>query len=333
MFTQKIAAKLLASAKISGLVLYKLLTNPVKHFTHDKVCPNDLSNLDGTCAKNWNEYGTGLNYVDFPFPIFFARDDNDVVKIRDCFVKFNNFSYEQHSERSLCAIEIKSFMFAATSTPVCLRRSNSILNVNPVKFCDPLAGDNVWASLFPIAEENQTRNDDSQKFIILAARTDTTSLFYELMPGASNPITGIVSLLSTAKLLKMMFQHRENQKFSKTFFAFFGCFCALTILFFVDTNVLFVFFSGESYDYLGSQRFLYDMENDEFPVDAANAGDLIPQIRPENISLFIEFSQLSHSGGVYAHVLENNSQVSMKKKSLQLVVSLTQSCLQNKTSR
>lgn len=81
------------------------------------------------------------------------------------------------------------------------------------------------------------------------------------------------------------------------------------IVVFLDTNVLFVFFSGESYDYMGSQRFLYDMENGDFPLPAEEAGDLLPQIRPENISLFVEFSQLSHSGGVYAHILENNSEV------------------------
>lgn len=81
------------------------------------------------------------------------------------------------------------------------------------------------------------------------------------------------------------------------------------LFFFLGTNVLFVFFSGESYDYMGSQRFLYDMENGEFPVPVEEAGDLLPQIRPENISLFIEFSQLSHSDGVYAHVLEDNAEV------------------------
>lgn len=200
------------------MILYtKNTTTKIDHFSHDKVCPNDRYNLNKTCTKNWNPFGTGLNYYDFPFPIFYVKNDVDVTKMRECFEKFNNFSYDEHSERSLCAVEIKSFMFATTNTPTCLRRSNSILNVNPVKFCDPLAGDNIWASLFPIADEtNRTGNVEEKKFIVLATRTDTTSLFYELMPGASNPITGIVALLSTATLLKKMFQ-LKNESYGKWF--------------------------------------------------------------------------------------------------------------------
>lgn len=228
LFESKIARKLVESDRVSGLVLYKQKSTPVEHFSHDKVCPNELSNLNDTCTKDWNPFGTGLNYQDFPFPIFFVRDEADVVKIRNCFEKFNNFSFEEHNERSLCALEIKAFMFATTDTPTCLRRSNSFLNVNPVKFCDPLAGDNIWASLFPIADENKTKSEQ-QKFVILAARTDTTSLFYELMPGASNPITGVVALLSTAKLLKRMFEGK-NQKYSKLFF---GVVCVSIFFIFV----------------------------------------------------------------------------------------------------
>lgn len=213
LFNRVIAQKLVTSDKISGLILYKQNETKIEHFSHDKICPNDLSNLNNTCSKNWNQYGTGLNYYDFPFPIFFVKHDGDVVTIKNCFEKFNNFSYEEHNERSLCAIQINSFMIATTDTPTCLRRSNSVLNVNPVKFCDPLAGDNIWALLFPFENEtNVMEVENRKKLIVLAARTDTTSLFYELMPGASNPITGIVALLSTAQLLKKMFKD-DNQKY------------------------------------------------------------------------------------------------------------------------
>lgn len=282
LFTSETAKKLVGSDKINGLVVYRQNDTKPSSFTHEKTCPNELSNLKNTCSKDWNPYGTGLGYFDFPFPIFYVKSDEDVAKIRNCFARFNNFSYEEHNDRSLCALQISSFMFATTDTPTCLRRSNSVLNVNPVKFCDPLGGDNVWASLFPIAEENKTTTE--QKFIVLAARVDTTSLFYEVMPGASNPLTGIVALLSTAQIMKQMFKNGESY----------------------ETNVLFIFFNGETYDYMGSQRLLYDMENGDFPM---HSDDFVPQIRPENISLFVEFSQLSHSDSIYAHVLQNDSEI------------------------
>lgn len=306
LFDLQTAEKLVHSEKVSGLVLYMPNGTQLDHFTHDRVCPNAASNLNNTCSKNWNPRGTGLNYADFPFPIFYAKQDGDVAKIRDCFAKFNNFSFEDHSLRSLCALEIKAFMFATTDTPTCLRRSNSLLNVNPMKFCDPLAGDNVWASVFPVAEENRTESRE-RKFIVLAARSDATSLFYELVPGAESPVTGIVALLSTAQILKRMLRDEDGGKYGIRSRSLGSCF---VIFIFLGKNVLFVFFSGESYDYMGSQRLLYDMENGEFPVSAEEASDVIPQIRPENISLFIEFSQLSHKGGVFAHILENNTEIS-----------------------
>lgn len=62
---------------------------------------------------------------------------------------------------------------------------------------------NVWASLHPLAEgpkKNETKPIKDYKYIVIAARLDTTSLF-EKTSGASSPITGIVTLLSLAKYL------------------------------------------------------------------------------------------------------------------------------------
>lgn len=121
LFTNPVVEKLIASKKISGLVLYRQNATEVSHFTHDSTCPNAKSGLSQTCSKNWNPYGTGLLHTDFPFTIFYLENDADVEKIRNCFLKFNNFSYENQGERSLCALEIDAFMYATTDTPTCLR--------------------------------------------------------------------------------------------------------------------------------------------------------------------------------------------------------------------
>lgn len=85
------------------------------------------------------------------------------------------------------------------------RRSNIVTNLNPVKLCDPLGDSNVWSTLFPLAEgpENNTKPIKDFKYVLVAARLDTTSLF-EKTVGAESPITGIVTLLTVAKLLKEM---------------------------------------------------------------------------------------------------------------------------------
>lgn len=82
--------------------------------------------------------------------------------------------------------------------------------MNPRKFCDPLGGINVWSSLFPI--ENSTV---PKKYIVVAARMDTTSLFHRIMPGAVNPLTGLVTLLTTARMLKKSFVN-DSKEYGKT---------------------------------------------------------------------------------------------------------------------
>ncbi|KAG5888388.1 hypothetical protein JTB14_035694 [Gonioctena quinquepunctata] len=295
LFTVGTVEKLIESEKVSGLVLH--LNNDtletLENFTHDHQCPNPLSSIAGTCStKNsiWNPHGTGLLFADIPFPIFYSESNEEVVKIRECFEKFNNYSYETHIDRSLCSLELKSFMYATTNTQTCRRQSNIVSNLNPVKLCDPLGDSNIWASLHPLVEgpkPNETRPITDTKYIIIAARMDTTSMF-DRTSGANSPVTGIVTLLTVAKYLKKILEIdvvREKK-----------------------TNVLFMLFNGETYDYIGSQRILYDMLKGDFPVKGLERGnDILPIIRPESVSLFIELSQLGKAKNeLFVHYLNDN---------------------------
>lgn len=103
------------------------------------------------------------------------------------------------------------------------RRSNSVTNLNPVKFCDPLGDLNVWATLFPLllmpnssTVENENRRT---KYIVVAAKLDSTTMF-DKTAGAITPITGLVTLLATAKLLKQLLPEYKND---------YGLFIYLTI--------------------------------------------------------------------------------------------------------
>ncbi|XP_060534306.1 nicastrin isoform X2 [Cylas formicarius] len=289
LFNADLLNKLVTSQKVAGALVYPS-NMTAEYFSHEKKCPNERYSLPGTCnADGWNPWGTGLLYADIPFPMFYIEDYSQIIKIRDCFRKFNNFSYSTQRDRSMCSLELNAFMFATTDTRTCQRRSNKVTNLNPVKLCDPLGDDSIWGSLFPLVEgpDNNTKPFNDQEYIIVSARLDTTSLF-DKTAGAESPVTGIVSVLTIAKLLKQMLPSRfEN----------------------VKKNVLFVFLNGESYDYIGSQRLLYDMESGSFPNDEPD-NNVLPKIRPENVSLFIELSQLGMGSKTYVHYLSRtNSKV------------------------
>lgn len=125
MLSKKLVSVLKDSPKISGLILY-LSNDTFTSFTHDLQCPNEIFGIPNTCSKDnekemWNPYGTGLMFEDIKFPIFYIDDFNEIQTAKDCFQKFNNFSYETQRDRSLCSVQMNSFMYAAKNTPTCVR--------------------------------------------------------------------------------------------------------------------------------------------------------------------------------------------------------------------
>ncbi|XP_046383107.1 nicastrin [Ischnura elegans] len=261
MFTRDVMLKLKDSSKVNGVILINNQTILPRSFSHEDTCPNrysGLSSLESQICndeKPWNPYGTGLMLVDWGFPIFFVRDTDSIEKIFKCFEKHNS-NLDGHLGRSLCAIETNAYMYAAVDSQTCVRRSSMVTNFNPVRVCDPLGDRNVWSTLFPLTHEPQTNSS----YIILAARMDATSLFDGITPGARSPVSGLVTLLTSASLLSAMMNESMPNVENK--------------------NVLFLLLNGESYDYVGSSRLAWDMDRGAFP------------IRLEQISAFIELGQL-----------------------------------------
>lgn len=180
-----------AGPKNISVVLLINKPDKMSQFSHELNCPNQYSGINNisnseTCdasnpAKNWNPWGTGLLHEDFPFPIYYIADLKEIVKLEECFEKFNNFNYETHALRSLCAVEVKSFMSAAVNTEVCMRRTNFINNLGGSKYCDPLEGRNVYATVYPREPATEKGGVEvlrtDEKLILVTCRLDTVSMF------------------------------------------------------------------------------------------------------------------------------------------------------------
>lgn len=184
LFTRANILPLKNNPHVSGILLVKQRANTVtRSFSQELQCPNQRSNYNNaTCSESnvWNSFGTGLMHESFPFPIYYIEDRVEIERLTDCFDKFNAADQDSQHQRSLCAIEIKQFMSASVNTEVCLRRSRSEFNVSPTRYCDPLSGRNVYATLYPrevIGNEVQRDEQLEEKFILVTARLDTTSMF------------------------------------------------------------------------------------------------------------------------------------------------------------
>ncbi|XP_038017912.1 nicastrin [Motacilla alba alba] len=268
LFSREILMQLKGNSRISGLAVAAASPAPPQGFSPGLKCPNDgfgvYSDSYGPqfahCnGSEWNPGGSGLCYEDFPFPIFLLQDANETRLIKECFRAHNVPEAPGAAPRfPLCAMQLLAHMHAAASTVTCMRRSSlqSAFSINPEIVCDPLLDYNVWSSLQPINASG--RLQPGQEVILAATRVDSHSFFWNVAPGAEAAVGSFVALLAAAQALQAAPGSQS-----------------------LPRNVLFVFFQGEAFDYIGSSRLVFDMEQDKFP------------LRLENIGAFLELGQVS----------------------------------------
>lgn len=288
-----------AGQNVSVILLINKTTKMTK-FSHELNCPNQFSGLESSSLycnasdpdSTWNPAGTGLLHEDFPFPIYYIAEEEEIKKLINCFETFNNFDYKSHALRSLCSVQVNTFMSAAVSSEVCMRRTNYINNLGRTRYCDPLQGKNVYATLFPqnhtlrstidmeTSEMSQTISSSNEKFILVSCRLDTTSMFDGVGLGAQDSLVSYVTLLNVGHMLtKLLPKRTQNERL----------------------NVLFVAFNGESYDYIGSQRFVYDLQNLAFPTKSTGSDP----ITIENIEFMIDIGVLDNITAINLHSAVN----------------------------
>ncbi|KAF7987839.1 hypothetical protein HCN44_003702 [Aphidius gifuensis] len=261
LFKNDIMSRLRKTNKINGVLVVKTNdTDPSKlpnGYSPESTCPNRYSGNPTSCNadKPWNPYGNNFLLEDWPFPIFFMKNDELFKTIKDCFIKYNYHDIDKQNERSLCALEMQSFMYSAVNSETCMRRNNPSLYMNPTRFCDPLGDENIFLPLSPLTNK-------SESVVIVTAKFDATSLFDGISPGANSAVTGFVTLIATAYYLTQL-NATINSK-----------------------NVLFTLFNGESFDYIGSSKFIYDLKNNN------NDGFSSGQLKLDQIKTVIELGQL-----------------------------------------
>ncbi|KAF0763550.1 nicastrin, partial [Aphis craccivora] len=281
MFNREVLQDIELSTKVNGIMLLMNGTEKeVKNndnlqnngFSPEDTCPNRYSGVNSCPMKPWNPYGTDILLKSWSFPIFVVYDQDTIKNIVDCF-KNHNLPLNKQNDQSLCALELKSHMYAAVDSKTCLRRTMmSYQNIRPIKFCDPLGDKNVYWSLKELRP-----NTPNESIAIVAARLDATSMFQDLAPGALSTATSIVTLMTTANLISEMLSYNDAIKFYNF----------KQILKFSARNVMFILFNGEAYDYIGSSRVVYDILDGNFP------NDLI-KLNNSHVGMYVELSQIHY---------------------------------------
>ncbi|XP_072284734.1 nicastrin isoform X2 [Pyxicephalus adspersus] len=266
LFNKAILQKLKDSSRVSGIAVSYTKPPPAEGFSLDVKCPSDgfglytsergsqYAHCNGTV---WNPLGTGFSYEDFSFPIFLLQSENETEVIKQCYRDHNIPGNDSKPHYPLCAMQLLSHMHAVTSSATCMRR-NSIqmsFSINPV-VCDSLADYNIWSLLKPTNISGTIPPEE--QVVMSAVRVDSRSFFWNLAPAAEGTVSALVTQLAAAEALHKV---KDTQSLPR--------------------NIMFTFFQGEVFDYIGSSRMVYDMQKGRFPV------------RLNNIHSFVEISQVA----------------------------------------
>ncbi|XP_066508337.1 nicastrin-like [Hoplias malabaricus] len=262
LFTRPTMMKMKNTSRVAGVAVIHTSTAPDKGFSPHTSCPNqnmgvyreqygpELANCNQTV---WNPLGNDLSYEDFTFPIFSLKDDNQTQIIHKCFEQHNARVNGSAPQYPLCAMQLFSHMHAVTDTVTCMRRTDlqNSFSVNPEKLCDPLGDYNVWASIRPL-NDSQKGHKENESVVIAATRLDGRSFFWDIAPSAEGTVSGIVTLLAAAQALYPVTKEAQPPR-----------------------NIIFTFFQGEAFDYIGSSRMVYDMEKEKFVIDLDNVHSMM----------------------------------------------------------
>ncbi|XP_076600888.1 nicastrin [Chaetodon auriga] len=261
LFTRSIMMKLKNGPnRVAGVAVVAPNLNPLEGFSPHTTCPNENTGVysesyDPTMAHCnmtvWNPLGNGLSYEEFDFPIFSLKDDNETQVIRKCYLDHNLAVNGSTPQYPLCAMQLYSHMSAVTDTATCMRRNDINFSISPEMVCDPLGDYNVWASTRPL---NNTAKGHKmwESVVIAAARLDSRSFFFDIAPGAESGVSGFVALLAAAHALRNATQEAQPNR-----------------------TILYTFFQGETFDYIGSSRMVFDMQNNNFAVDLDNVHSVV----------------------------------------------------------
>uniref|UniRef100_A0A914WXV5 Nicastrin n=1 Tax=Plectus sambesii TaxID=2011161 RepID=A0A914WXV5_9BILA len=290
------ASALQRMPSIVGVLLMQRNSEPLgsSGISEDAACPNERTSMyseDAAHKCDWNPTQTaaGVRFLDWTKPIFLIDNATEIdIIVKSCWETFNKPVDGMAREFPVCAATLTQFMTAAKDAPTCLRRQEMFAGLSgdtTLHLCDPLIDENIIAFL-PPTNKTAKQMFEHESVFVLTARMDSFSMFSDRTPGEESAISGVITLLAVANAIgqkREQFSSAARQR---------------------KHYLLFALLHGESLDYIGSSRMLYDMNQTKFPVEASSSvKDQVDQLTIDHIGFVLELNQIGSSGGEhFAHV-------------------------------
>lgn len=180
----------------------------------------------------WNPIGSGVMWNQYNFPVFLISESS-ISPVQEAASK-------NVKDKKVYTSNVAEFDLVMQTTKAGTHNSMSCLKEET---CLPLGGYSVWSSLPPI----NISLDKSKPIILTVASMDSASFFRDKSIGADSPISGLIALLASVDALSHVDGLDDLHK-----------------------QLVFVVFTGESWGYLGSRRFLLELDLQSDSVSGLN---------------------------------------------------------------
>jgi len=141
--------------------------------------------------------------------------------------------------------------------------------------CLPLGSQSVWASFSEVG---------TRPIVMAMANMDSNALFHNQAVGAESTVSGLVALIASANAIRLV----NKAKFT--------------------SDIVFAFWAGESWGYLGSRKFVQDIQNFKCESGDGNSCSTpyksslaFEKIKLDQISAIVELNQIGNSHKLYIH--------------------------------
>ncbi|KAJ7960071.1 Nicastrin [Quillaja saponaria] len=199
------------------------LRNKLKGFSPEQRFPQVEFAPYHSTGYEWNPIGSGVMWKSYNFPIFLLSDSSTKT--------LQEAATKNEKSKKAYPAEVAEFDVVMQTVKAGTHDSESCLQEET---CLPLGGYSVWSSLPPIKISSL---DQSKPVILAAASMDSASFFRDKSLGADSPISGLIALLAAVDALSQVDGLGNLNK-----------------------QLVFAVFTGEAWGYLGSRRFLYELD-------------------------------------------------------------------------
>ncbi|KAK8928274.1 Nicastrin [Platanthera zijinensis] len=208
--------------KIAGILVEATgLENRSLGFSPDEKFPQAEFAPYQNLSFEWNPRGSGIMWKRYSFPIFLLS--NESTKALQEMATQNEKNYKAYPSN------VAEFDLVMQTTKSENHDSTSCLKEQS---CLPLGGYSVWSALPPIYT-----GEPPKSILLVMASMDSGSFFRDISFGADSSLSGLIALLAAVDAISQVSNLNELKK-----------------------QLIFGVFTGEAWGYLGSKRFLLELD-------------------------------------------------------------------------